>query len=120
MNFLTKGINTCMRTKKKNTFRQTKVDLDEQLTAQLIQLGIITGVTDFSRQMGKNDTYYACMKNRGYSVHLGSLVFYAAKLANQLNSSNCVRERARLRMALSAVNEAIQAKCQLREQELAG
>lgn len=109
-----------MTKKQNNKFKQTKIDLDEKLTEQLIQLGIITGVTDLSRQMGKNDTYYACMKNRGYSVHLGSLVFYAAKLANRLNSSSCVRERARLRMALSAVNEAIQAKCQLREQELRG
>jgi hypothetical protein len=109
-----------MRKKQNHTFKQTKIDLDERLTEQLIQLGIVTGVTDFSRQMGKNDTYYACMKNRGYSVHLGSLVFYATELANELNASSCVRERARLRAALSAVNEAIQAKCQLREQELMG
>jgi hypothetical protein len=100
------------------TIQQYKVDLDTRLTEQLIQLGIITGVTDFSRKMGKNDTYYACMKNRGYGIHLGSLVFYAAKLANELNASDCVRQRARLRMALSVVNEAIQAKCKLREHEL--
>jgi len=81
-------------------------------------LGIIANVTDLSRQMGKNDTYYACMRNRGYGLHIGSLVFLAAKLSKQMQNENSLRERARIRAAVSAINETIQAKCRLREQEL--
>jgi hypothetical protein len=95
-----------------------KLALDENLAVELMALGIIANVTDFSRQLGKNDTYYACMKNRGYSLHLGSLVFLASKLSNELNCSKCVRRRATLRAAITAINDTIQAKCQLREQEL--
>lgn len=68
--------------------------------------------------MGKNDTYYACMRNRGYGIHLGSLVFLAAKLGHFMDTANSVRERAKLRAAITAINETIRAKCQLREQEL--
>jgi len=95
-----------------------KLALDENLAAELMALGIVANVTDFSRQLGKNDTYYACMKNRGYSLHLGSLVFLASKLSSELNASKCVRRRATLRAAITAINETIQAKCELREQEL--
>ena len=68
--------------------------------------------------MGKNDTYYACMRNRGYGIHLGSLVFLAAKLGHVMDTENSVRERAKLRAAITAINETIRAKCRLREQEL--
>jgi len=97
-----------------------KLALDEQLVKELTSIGIVANVTDLSRQLGKNDTYYFCMKNRGYGIHLGSLVFLAAKLSNELNASSSVRERAKLRTAIAAVNEAIQAKCRLRERELQG
>lgn len=97
---------------------QHKLALDQKLADDLIALGIIANVTDFSRQMGKNDTYYACMRNRGYGLHLGSLVFFAAKLSHQIENECSVRERARLRAAISAINETIQAKCNLHEQEL--
>jgi len=98
--------------------KQHKLALDEQLVNELTAIGIVANVTDLSRQLGKNDSYYFCMKNRGYGIHLGSLVFLAAKLSNELNASSSVRERAKLRSALAAVNETIQAKCRLREQEL--
>ena len=106
-----------MRTEKSNIVKH-KLALDENLAEELISLGIIANVTELSRQLGKNDSYYACMRNRGYSIHLGSLVFLASKLSNELNGNSCVRTRAKLRAAVTAINEAIQAKCQLREQEL--
>lgn len=111
-------INTCMDTFTGTDNTQQKLALDQTLVGTLIDLGIISSVTDLSRQMGKNDTYYACMRNRGYGLHLGSLVFLAAKLSHQMANEASVRERARLRTAVSAINENIQAKCKLREQEL--
>lgn len=99
-------------------YTQCNLALDEKLTESLIALGIISSATDLSRQMGKNDTYYACMRKRGYGLHLGSLVFLVAKLSQKMQSETSVRERAKLRAAISAINDTIQAKCQLREQEL--
>ena len=98
--------------------KRHKLALDEQLVNELTAIGIVENVTDLSRQLGKNDSYYFCMKNRGYGLHLGSLVVLAAKLSNALSTSNSVRERAKLRSAIIAVNDTIQAKCRLREQEL--
>lgn len=81
-------------------------------------IGLVESLSDFSKQMGRNTTYFACMKNRGYSLHIGSLVFLAAKYSKDMNDSTCVRERAKLRAAITAINETVQAKCQIREQEL--
>jgi hypothetical protein len=102
----------------KTIITRDKLALDQQLFEALATLGIVSNITDLSRLMGKNDTYYACMRKRGYSLHLGSLVFLAAKLTNEMTACTCVRERARLRAAITAINETIQAKCTLREQEL--
>lgn len=107
-----------MRKKQSTLYTEQKLALDQRLFTALKELGIVISVTDLSAQMGRNTTYYACMRKRGYSLHLGSLVFYAAKLANEMAASTCVRERAKLRSAIAAINETIQAKCRLREQEL--
>jgi hypothetical protein len=58
------------------------------------------------------------MRKRGYSLHVGSLVFLQTRLFHELNNSDDVRRRAKLRNAMSAVNEAVQEKCRLRELEL--
>ena len=107
-----------MRTKQTRQYIGRKIALDEELAEKLIALGLVESLSDLSRQMGRNTTYFACMKNRGYSLNIGSLVFLASKLSNELNASSCVRTRATLRAAITAINETIQAKCQLREQEL--
>ena len=103
---------------KHNRITQQNLLLDEKLLSTLKTLGICTSKTGFSQLCGKNDSYFDCMKSRGYGIHLGSLVFLSAKLAGQMNDEDDVRERARLRSAVTAINETIQAKCQLREQEL--
>ena len=109
-----------MRTKQTRQYSGRKVALDEQLADKLIALGLVESLSELSRQMGRNTTYFACMKKRGYSLHIGSLVFLASKLSNELNASSCVRTRATLRSAVAAINETIQAKCEIREQELLG
>ena len=107
-----------MRTKHSRQYTYRKLALDEQLLARLKDLGIVASIADLNRQMSRNRTYFACMKNRGYSLHIGSLVFLLTKLSSELNAASCVRERAKLRAAITAINEAIQAKCRIREQEL--
>jgi hypothetical protein len=116
--FLPNSINTCMRTKHSRQCVDHKLALDEALVEELKDIGVVASIADLNRQMGRNHTYFECMKNRGYSLHIGGLVFLAAKYSKELHVSTCVRERAKLRSAIAAINEAIQAKCQIREQEL--
>lgn len=107
-----------MRKKYPQQYTQQKLALDQQLLDTLKSLGIVASIADLNRQMSRNRTYFACMKNRGYSLHIGSLVFLLTKLSSELNAASCVRERAKLRAAITAINETIQAKCRIREQEL--
>jgi hypothetical protein len=103
---------------KNNNIAQQKLTLDERLLQTLKQLGLVSSKTGFSQLCGKNDSYFDCMRSRGYGIHLGSLVFLSAKIAGQMDTANDIRERARLRSALDAINKTIQEKCRLRELEL--
>jgi hypothetical protein len=107
-----------MRTKHSRQYVNRKLALDEALVEKLKEIGVVASIADLNRQMGRNLTYFACMKNIGYSLHVGSLVFLAAKYSKDMTESTCVRERAKLRSAIAAINETIQAKCRIREQEL--
>lgn len=107
-----------MRTKPHKTYTKAKLAIDVRLVEQLQQIGIVSGITDLSRALGKNSTYFACMRKRGYSLHIGSLAFLQARLSRELHEEGDVRKRARLRIAVSAINEAIEEKCKLRELEL--
>ena len=103
---------------KNNPNTEQKISLDEHLFKTLRELGLVTSRAGFSQMCGKNDSYFDCMRSRGYGVHLGTLVFLVAKISNMMEDEPDVRERARLRSAVAAINEAIHAKCRLREQEL--
>ena len=107
-----------MRTKSPTTYTAAKLEIDVKLVEQLRQIGIVSGAADLSRACGKNPTYYACMRKRGYSLNIGSLVFLQARLAREIHDTDDVRKRAKLRIAMSAINEAVQEKCRLRELEL--
>ncbi len=107
-----------MRTKSPKTHTAAKLDIDAKLIDDLKQIGIVTGSADLSRSLGKNPTYFACMRKRGYGLHVGSLAFLVARLSREMHDTDDVRLRARLRIAVSAINEAIQEKCKLRELEL--
>ena len=97
-----------------------KLQLDQQLLEKLKALGIVKTPSELSLALGKNGTYFACMRRRQYGLHVGSLALFAARLANQLKASANVRERAKLRTALGLVNDIIAEKCGLRELELFG
>lgn len=95
-----------------------KLNIDRKLADDLKAIGFIRAEQDISILCGKERSYFSSMRSRGYGLHLGSLTLLAARMAEKMNATSDVRERAKIRMALSAVNEAIQAKCRLREQEL--
>ena len=101
-----------------NPIVKQKLEIDSELFTQLQGLGIVSELNELSELCGKNSTYFSCMRIRGYSAHVGSLAFLASRLAAKLEREKCVRERAKLRTALEAVNRAITEKCRLREIEL--
>lgn len=107
-----------MKTKNQNTHTNAKLAVDLRLAEQLEQIGIISGPAELSRACGKNPTYFACMRKRGYSLHVGSLAFLQARFSRDMNETTDIRKRALLRSAVSLINEAIQEKCKLRELEL--
>lgn len=106
----------------RDQIRKARLEIDANLIDALARLHIIKGTGHFSRACGKNPTYYACMRKRGYGLHIGTLAFLQARLARDMSetSEGDVRTRAKLRSAISAINEAIQEKCKLRELELLG
>lgn len=69
-----------------HTHCHSKIDIDEWLLKELIVLNIIRDASHLSRECGKNPTYFACMRARGYGLHLGSLIFLSARLAKRIMS----------------------------------
>ena len=101
-----------------HSHHHSKTDIDEWLLKELIVLDIIRDASHLSRECGKNPTYFACMRARGYGLHLGSLIFLSARLSKRINETQDPREGARLRTAVGIIRHAIEKKCMLREQEL--
>jgi len=111
-------LNTLMKNQNPNTYRQAVRAIDNQLLEDLTSLGIVSGPVTLSTSMGRNRTYWSCMRNREYGLNVGSLVLLHVRLSNALVASDQVRERARYRAALEVVNRAVNEKCRIREQEL--
>lgn len=98
--------------------KELNLNLDKTLADELKSIGFIRAEQDLSMWCGKERSYFSSMRCRGYGLHIGSLTLMAARIADRINNTNDVRERARLRMALNIVNNIVQEKCRLREQEL--
>lgn len=94
------------------------LSLDKRLADELKNIGFIRAEQDLSMWCGKERSYFSSMRCRGYGLHIGSLTLMAARIADRINNTHNVRERAKLRMALQIVNGIVQEKCRLREQEL--
>lgn len=101
-----------------NNAKEHNLTLDKKLADELKRIGFISAEQDLSMWCGKERSYFSSMRCRGYGLHIGSLTLMAARIADRINNTNDVRERARLRMALNIVNNIIKEKCRLREQEL--
>jgi hypothetical protein len=101
-----------------NTDNDNNLLLDKKLAADLKSIGFIRAEQDLSEWCGKERSYFSCMRSRGYGLHIGSITLMAARIAVRMSATDDVRERARLRSALTIVNSIIHEKCKLREQEL--
>lgn len=98
--------------------KSRNLELDRKLANELKAVGIIRAEQDISILCGKERSYFSTMRARGYGLHLGSLTLLAARLANRIEKTEDVRERAKFRMALASVKATIEEKCRLRELEL--
>lgn len=94
------------------------LSLDKRLADELKNIGFIRTEQDLSMWCGKERSYFSSMRCRGYGLHIGSLTLMAARIADRINTASDVRERAKLRSALSMVNTVVLEKCRLRKQEL--
>ena len=103
-----------------NPIIKQRLAIDEELFVRLKSLGLVKGLNELSHLCGKNPSYFNCMKLRGYGIHVGSLAFMAERFSLKLEKEADIRERMRLREALSAVKTAVTEKCRLRELELHG
>ena len=109
-----------MKNRNHSIYAKARLAVDEKVLHDLMSLGIVGGPTSLSKALGKNSTYWACMRNREYGLNVGSLVLLQTRLAKMLDETDAIRERARYRAALEVVKEAIHEKCRLREIELLG
>jgi hypothetical protein len=109
-----------MKNRNHSIYAKDRLAVDEKVLHDLMSLGIVGGPTSLSKALGKNTTYWACMRNREYGLNVGSLVLLQTRLVKMLDEADAIRERARLRAALEVVKDAIHEKCRLREIELLG
>lgn len=109
-----------MKNKHHSIYAKARLAVDEKVLRELTSLGIVGGPTSLGRALGKNTTYWACMRNRKYGLNVGSLVLLQTRLAKMLDEASEIRDRARYRAALDVVKDAVHEKCRLREIELLG
>ena len=94
------------------------IDIDDALLNDLKRLGIVETQYDLSRLCGKNNSYYSCMRAKGYGLKVGSLTFMSIRLRKRMDEIKDARVSAVLTHADRLVQRAIEEKCRLRELEL--
>ena len=114
--FLCSLLNNSM--KNMNALTLATLELDRRLLNELKSLGVIHTQSELGKLCGKNNSYFACMRNKGFGLQIGSLTFLASRFAN-LAEKECDGERCvKLRLAIQAIKQTIDEKCRLRELEL--
>ena len=99
-------------------FTLAKLELDRRLFDELKKLGVVQFQSDLGKLCGKNDSYFACMRKKGFGLQLGSLAFLANRLENkaeeELDAERCVK----MQLASQIVRKTLNEKCRLKELEL--
>ena len=94
------------------------LELDRQLLETLLDLGVIESQSQLGRLCGKTESYYTCMRYKGFGLKIGSLTFLSNRLerlsAAEPDGIKCVNYR----MAIEQIGRTIHEKCRLRELEL--
>ena len=101
-----------------NALTLAKLELDRQLFNELKALGVVKTQSELGKLCGKNTSYVACMRNKGFGVQIGSLTFLVSRFANLAEKENDGERCVKLRLAIQAIKQTIDEKCRLREIEL--
>ena len=101
-----------------NALTLAKLELDRQLFNELKSLGVVKTQSELGKLCGKNTSYVACMRNKGFGVQIGSLTFLVSRFANLAEKENDGERCVKLRLAIQAIKQTIDEKCRLREIEL--
>ena len=109
-------LNTRMRNL--NALSEENLRIDAELLASLKRLGVIQTQYDLSRLCGMNESYYSSMRTKGYGMNLGSLVFLWGCLSHRAREISDPKIGDVISHAAGLVNQAITAKCSLRQHEI--
>ena len=101
-----------------NALTLAKLELDRQPFNELKSLGVVKTQSELGKLCGKNTSYVACMRNKGFGVQIGSLTFLASRFANLAEKENDGERCFKLRLAIQVTKQTIDEKCRLREIEL--
>ncbi|MEI6791456.1 MAG: hypothetical protein WCK42_09780 [Myxococcaceae bacterium] len=104
--------------KETNLFILTKLELDRRLYNELKCLGVVQSQSELGKLCGKKESYFACMRNRGFGLQLGSLAFLANRLESQVEKEHNAERAFKIRQAVSLVRQTLNERCRLREIEL--
>ena len=111
-------LNNSMKTPSIHPATKATIEIDDALLNDLKRLGIVETQYDLSRLCGKNNSYFSCMRAKGFGLKVGSLTFMSMRLRKRLDEIKDARVSAVLTHADRLVQRAIEEKCRLRELEL--
>ena len=101
-----------------NLFTSTKLELDQRLYNELKSLGVVQSQSDLGKLCGKKDSYFACMRHKGFGLQLGSLAFLANRLEKKAQKETDAQRSLQMQQAIHVVRQTLNEKCRLRELEL--
>ena len=94
------------------------LELDRQLFETLLDLDIIQNQSQLGRMCGKTESYYTCMRYKGFGLKIGSLAFLNNRLERMSSSETDGFKCASYQIAIKEIKRTIDEKCKLKELEL--
>jgi hypothetical protein len=110
-------LNTDMK-KTYSALTLANLELDRQLLNSLLELHIIQNQSELGRMCGKTESYYTCMRYKGFGLKIGSLAFLCNRLSRMAQAEPDGLKCINYRMAIEEIRRTIDEKCRLRELEL--
>ena len=114
--FLCSLLNNSM--KNMNALTLATLELDRRLLSELKSLGVIHTQSELGKLCGKNNSYFACMRNKGFGLQIGSLTFLISRLSKQAADESDGERCVKIKLAIQVIKQTIDEKCRLREIEL--
>ena len=94
------------------------LELDRHLFETLLELGIVQSQSELGRMCGKTESYYTCMRYKGFGLKIGSLTFMCNRLSRMAAAEPDGLKCINYRMAIEEIRRTIDEKCKLQELKL--